>query len=163
MENRQEMERRLRKSQNNLVVIGYGVIAFGVWSVIKIVLYTALNTDINMLSAEGETVPVEVFWFIMLIFLAFELSLRLYVGFSAVYEGRGRKKRFGYIILALLMALISFALVAANLAAFGSDESPGKTVVTIIVEASSSIMLAEMAIFAVRVKLLGRKLAEQES
>ena len=163
MENRQEMERRLRKSQNNLVVIGYGVIAFGVWSVIKIVLYTALNTDINMLSAEGETVPVEVFWFIMLIFLAFELSLRLYVGFSAVYEGRGRKKRFGYIILALLMALTSFALVAANLAAFGSDESPGKTVVTIIVEASSSIMLAEMAIFAVRVKLLGRKLAEQES
>ena len=163
MENRQEMERRLRKSQNNLVVIGYGVIAFGVWSVIKIVLYTALNTDINMLSAEGETVPVEVFWFIMLVFLAFELSLRLYVGFSAVYEGRGRKKRFGYIILALLMALTSFALVAANLAAFGSDESPGKTVVTIIVEASSSIMLAEMAIFAVRVKLLGRKLAEQES
>ena len=163
MENRQEIERRLRKSQNNLVVIGYGVIAFGVWSVIKIVLYTALNTDINMLSAEGETVPVEVFWFIMLIFLAFELSLRLYVGFSAVYEGRGRKKRFGYIILALLMALTSFALVAANLAAFGSDESPGKTVVTIIVEASSSIMLIEMAIFAARVKRLGRKLAEQEN
>ena len=161
MENRQEIERHLRKSQNNLVVIGYGVIAFGLWSVIKIVLYTALNTDINMISAEGGTVSVVLFWIMMFILLAFGLSLRLYVGFSAVYEGRGRKKRFGYIILALLLALTSFALVAANLAAFGSDESPGKTVVTIIVEASSSIMLIEMAIFAVRVKRLGRKLAEQ--
>lgn len=163
MENRQEIERHLRKGQNNLVVIGYGVIAFGLWSAIKIVLYTALNTDINMLSSEEETVSVVMFWIMMFVFLAFDLSLRLYVGFSAVYEGRGRKKRFGYIILALLMALTSFALVVANLAAFGSDESPGKTVVTIIVEASSSIMLIEMAIFAVRVKRLGRKLAEQEN
>lgn len=163
MENRQEIERHLRKGQNNLVVIGYGVIAFGIWSVIKTVLYTALNTGTNMLSSEEETVSIVMFWIMMFVFLVFELSLRLYVGFSAVYEGRGRKKRFGYIILALLMALISFALVAANLAAFGSDESPGKTVVTIIVEASSSIMLIEMAIFAVRVKRLGRKLAEQEN
>ena len=40
-----QLQLRLRKTQSDLATMGLGVIAFGVWSVIKTVLYVALDRE----------------------------------------------------------------------------------------------------------------------
>ena len=163
MNSRKEIEKELRRNQNNLVVIGYGVIAFGIWSAIKVVLYTAYNTESYAVTRENGIAYLVVFCIVMFITLSFTLCIRLYVGLSAVNEGQGRKKRIGYIVLALIMATSNFTLLVANTLHFGSSESIENTIVTIIVELSSCVVLTEMAVFAIKVKCLGRMLEKQES
>ena len=165
MENNSEPQIKLRKYQNTLVVVGMGVIAFGIWSVIKTVMLTAFNKDeMAELSAQGTAVEV-VFWVMLGIMLAIDLWLRLYVGLAAIQEGRG-KKRKAYIAWIFLMAFFSALGVLVGLASIGSDEAPatalGTAVVTVIVEATSCVLLVEMARAAVKVKRLSRQLVEQE-
>lgn len=163
MENNSEQQIQLRKNQNTLVVVGIGVIAFGIWSVIKSVMLTALNTEEMTSLAEQGTMVVVLFWVLLGIMLAIELRLRLYVGLAAINEGRGRKKRKAYIVWAFFMALFSALGVTVGLAAIRSTEALGTTVVTVIVEITSCVLLVEMALSAIKVKRLSRELKEQEA
>lgn len=161
MENNSEPQIKLRKYQNTLVVVGMGVIAFGIWSVIKTVMLTAFNKDeMAELSAQGTAVEV-VFWVMLGIMLAIDLWLRLYVGLAAIQEGRG-KKRKAYITWIFLMAFFSALGVVVGLAAIPSTTALGTTVVTVIVEITSCVLLVEMALAAIKVKRLSRRLEEQE-
>lgn len=165
MENNNERMVCLRRNQNALVVIGLGVIAFGIWSVIKAVLYTAFNMeaflDLSADSSLDRNLGVVIFWIFMGIVLVIDLALRLHVGLSAVAEGRGRKKRHAYIVLALLMALISLMTVIASIviAASGYETTAplGSLLVALIVELTSGILLVEMAVSAIKVKSLEKK------
>lgn len=91
--------------------IGLGVIAFGVWSVVKTVLYVALDTESSLRSFEGEPYLILGFWIVLGGALAIDLALRFYVGRSAIAEGNGAKRRTAYSVLALLMAALSFVLL----------------------------------------------------
>ena len=164
MENNSQLQVRLRKNQNTLVAIGWGVIAFGIWSVIKGVLGAALNTE-NMteLSRQG-TPALAAFWVMLGIALLIDLLLRMYVGRSAIREGKGEKKRWGYIVFALLMALTSTALTAVSVyfVARNGTESVVQLAATMIVELTSVITLLELVFSAVKVRRLSRELKEAE-
>ena len=54
MEQNSCLQVRLRKDRNTLVVVGAGVIAFGVWSVIKAVMYAAVNIETLLVTRSGE-------------------------------------------------------------------------------------------------------------
>ena len=162
MVNNDELHIRLRKNQNTLSVIGLGVIVFGIWSVIKIVLYTALDNDGLLESSLRGNLERWAFWIMMGILLAADLGLRLHVGLSAMAEGRGRSPRKAYIILTFLMALISFALFAAGLIGLWTSDSFGVSLVSSIVDATSCVLLLEMAVSAIQVKRLRKRLEEQE-
>ena len=162
MENNSDLQIQLRKNQNTLIVVGLGVIAFGVWSVIKSVLLTAFNGESLAALSEQGTAYVAAFWILLGISLALDLRLRFYVGLAAINEGRGRKKRKAYIVWAFLMAFMGALTVVAGLATIGRYEPIGTTVVTVIVEATSCVLLVEMALAALKVKKLCRQLEKQE-
>ena len=84
------------------------------------------------------------------------------MGLAAINEGRGRKKRKAYIVWAFLMAFMGALTVVAGLATIGRYEAIGTTVVTVIVEATSCVLLVEMALAALKVKKLCRQLEKQE-
>ena len=161
MVNNDELHIRLRKNQNTLAVVGLGVIAFGVWSVLKGVLYAALNSDRLQNTLEGNMERV-IFWLLIGIVLAIDLVFRLYVGLSAISEGKGRKKGRGYIVLAFLMALSSFALFALGIVFLRGSEALGTSIVSLVVEATSCVLLVEMALSAIKVRRLRKALKEQE-
>jgi hypothetical protein len=166
MQKNDELEIQLRKNMDTLKIVGKGVIVFGIWTIIKVVLYSTLQWDSiyeSMADEEltrGETLLVYVF--LLFIIFGSDIAIRLYVGCSAIAEGRGRRKRPVYIVAAFILLIFSVAwTVLSVLPADDTYQSPLDTVMTVIVEATSCITLLEMCLSAIRVRRLRRRLAEQ--
>ena len=120
---------KLRKNESLLVISGFGVIAFGLWSIIRAAIYYFLNpldlldyleaSELAEIMAMGREDGVEfitenlativtVFIFIA---LAIDLIFRVYVGMSARRDGRRLKKSILYIIVVWIMAIVMFPVL----------------------------------------------------
>ena len=159
--NESQLRLQMRKNQSDLAAIGLGVIAFGIWSVIKSVLSVALDTERALGSFEGDKYLILAFWIMLAILLAIDLALRFYIGSSAIAEGKGASRSAGYIVLALLMGALSFVLLVAGLFVQDAFANIVNTVVTMIVELTSDVLMLEMGISAIRVRRLRRILGAE--
>ena len=166
MQNNDALQVQLRKNQDTLKIVGLGVIAFGAWSVVKTVLYSMLQW--NTISGnwngyeENKTLAVTVYVILLIFFLGIDITVRLLIGRAAIAEGRGKKKGFGYIVAAFLIAVLSLTMLALGFLMPGQTYgSPIDVVIAVIVELTSGITLLEMCFSALRVRKLCRQLAEQ--
>lgn len=134
---------------------------FGAWSIIRSVLYLILNTD--QFRSELGLEIIDNWSFAAVIVVAFtllglSLLLRLYVGLSARAEGSGKTRSCFYIIAACVMAavtVVNFALYIPSL----TTSALFTMVVSIVVDVTSMINLAELIISAIML----RKLTAQEA
>lgn len=151
-------ERKTRRYQNLLTVSGLGVIIFGLWSVLKSILLLFMKEGI--LSEIPDDTFVRVMFFLILGgILLIDVLIRLYVGLSARAEGFGKKKGYGYVVIAILMALAS--LTSLVLIFFDSNEqSLWELIVSVIVEATSLVVTIELLVAAFTVKKLKKELGE---
>ncbi len=143
-------EVKLRKYENKLIISGLGVILFGIWSVVK----SLLSFILNMNTDESYNVSMLVN---VLIFLAIELALRLYIGMSARSEGFGRKKRYAYIVLSVIISILSFVSLLYLLYA-NNIESLLQYLVSILFEATSMFAYIELVVSAFAVKKLRKEI-----
>ena len=151
-------ERKMRRYRNLLTVSGLGVIIFGLWSVLKTILLLFMKEGI--LSEIPDDTFVRVMFFLILGgILLVDVLIRLYVGLSARAEGFGKKKGYGYVVIAILMALAS--LTSLVLIFFDSNEqSIWELIVSVIVEATSLVVTIELLVAAFTVKKLKKELGE---
>ena len=151
-------ERKMRRYQNLLTVSGLGVIIFGLWSVLKTILLLFMKEGI--LSEIPDDTFVRVMFFLILGgILLIDVLIRLYVGLSARAEGFGKKKGYGYVVIAILMALASLTSLA--LIFFDSNEqSIWELIVSVIVEATSLVVTIELLVAAFTVKKLKKETGE---
>lgn len=151
-------ERKMRRYQNLLTVSGLGVIIFGLWSVLKTILLLFMKEGI--LSEIPDDTFVRVMFFVILGgILLVDVLIRLYVGLSARAEGFGKKKGYGYVVIAILMALAS--LTSLVLIFFDTNEqSLWELIVSVIVEATSLVVTIELLVAAFTVKKLKKELGE---
>lgn len=172
------MERKLRRNQNTLTIIGFGVILFGIWSMIKILLqYTldqsqfqemvhSLKTSINGESGMMVTEKFIVFFILITtaIMMFTTVCFRLYIGISAIREGLGRKRGKGYfyLILAAILVIINGASVFGTIANFtdfsGNYNTFFDKVSALVTDLTSLITVIEMINASIKVKILTRKL-----
>lgn len=155
---------RLRRCRNRLVISGAGVIAFGVWSVVKTVLAVTLRYDEVQVLLDLDGVPfpglIRIFVFALVaIILSADLALRLFVGLSARSEGFGRKKHYVYIGLAVLMIVFSLWTIVFGFNVDDYDSIPDMAI-SLIVELTSDLALLEIVISAIIVKRLSKKAQE---
>lgn len=161
---KQHMEIQLRRNQNSLGIIGTGVVAFGVWSVIKMTMYFLLSPEelratLNM-NRLSKNMMIAVYIALAMI-LVIELVLRLYVGFSARAEGRDREKGNGYIIVAGLLVMLNILCFAGNsMTVYLASDSIADMVVSMAIELTSMITLVDLIIAAIRSRKLKRLLGE---
>lgn len=124
---------KLRQYESILVISGYGVIAFGMWSIVRAAIYYFLNplvvTDyikeadlakiMNLGDEEGLQIITDNLQLIItvgiLLLLGFDLLMRLYIGLSARKDGRGFKKSWLYIAVAWFMAISLFNNIATTI------------------------------------------------
>ena len=158
---------QLRKNQDTLKIVGLGVMAFGAWSIIRTILYitsqwSSIVEEITVPEV-SETIMKTMYFFMTAVVLAVEIAIRLYIGRSAVAEGKGERKGPGYIVVAFLITLIGLALTASAIVIPGIHiELNLDLLASLFVEITSAVITFEMCWSAVRVRKLRRQLAEQE-
>ena len=157
------METELRRRRSELLTLGYGIIAFGLWSVLKTYLYTWVDPIIREadVTAENRTAAAIVAYIMITMVLAVDFGLRLYVGMSARAEGMGKKKGRGYIVVAALMLLISVLLWFLSLGYIQSraeNDSLMDYIISMVVDLTSIAILARLVYNAVKVRQLRREL-----
>ena len=155
------MEKKLRRSQVTLVTLGSGVILFGVWSVVKSLLYfrTNLFADLDT-QIEPELLPYVKLAAVVIValFVLADLGIRLKIGRRARAEGMGRRQKNGYLILAALIVLVNITgdlLGVYYIVENGVPEQSGLDyVVSVLVDLSSTVLLAELIVTVLRVRKL---------
>ena len=157
------METELRRRRSELLTLGYGIIAFGLWSVLKTYLYTWVDPIMREadVTVENRTAAAIVAYIMITMVLAVDFGLRLYVGMSARAEGMGKKKGRGYIVVAALMLLVSVLLWFASIGYIqnrAEDESLMDYIVSMVVDLTSIAILARLVYNAVKVRQLRREL-----
>ena len=163
----------IRRSQNTLIVVGSGTILFSVWSTVRMLGLLILLRSETVSAFKDEFGPVEdlsdtaYFWTItvvIMLILAVILAIRVYVGLSAIAEGRGKKRGILYILIAVIMIIVS---LWSFLTVFFTSEAPEQmgaltrdhSISTLIIDATSIIMLAQMVVSALKI----RKFTDAES
>lgn len=148
------MEQKRRKYQNILGISGLATIVFGIWSIVKSILLTALNS----FQGSGDTVEIDKsvllpFFGIVLLYVLIDLLLRFYVGVSARRESKGKKKSILYLIIAGILGIITFANIIYTFLQISSIEAVD-IFVSVIIEMISLFALVETIIYGIRLKLL---------
>lgn len=161
----------IRKYQNTLIVVGTGIIFFGVWTVVKMlgsffILKEETVAALRKISRVGvDELSDDALFYISLvavmIIMLVILAIRAYVGMSAISEGRGNKRHGPYLLLAVIMIISGVISFIANFFRTAPETSMGAfsadtTISGIIIELTSVIMLTEMMVSAVRIRKLKR-------
>lgn len=159
------MDIELRRRRINLSTLGTGVVAFGVWNVLKTMLYIFASpvsfVYVDDAAAYGAVVSL-ISYALLGLLLALDLSLRLYIGLSARAEGRGRRKGSGYIIAAAAL----FAMTAASYVAAWVTHSNTRLenqaaldyYVSMFVDITAMIMLGDLLYTAIRARKLEKQM-----
>ena len=148
-------EARIRKDRDTLVVAGTGVIAFGVWNVLKAVMvtYNSQDTLLEMLGdTENKDLVMIFLWLSLAVVLLAVFGISFYVGVSARKEGIGRKPR-KYRVLACLMILPHFFSALTSVTyAFNDTNDDLEMVVSALVDVMGLYVMIDLVIAAFRVK-----------
>ena len=167
----------IRKSQNILIVVGSGTVLFSIWSAVKMLGMLFLFREETVDAVPKMSGPVEelsdkaVFWIVIVVFILIMLVIlgaRVYVGMSAIAEGRGRRRSLIYILLAAFMIISSIFYLCTGALTMEAPEQMGaltrdQSISNLIIELTSVIMLTQMVISALRIrKLTGGEAAAKE-
>lgn len=154
------MQPKLRKYQDDLRTSGLGVIAFGIWSVIKMVLTFLLVPEYwqQLKTIAGPSLDILIYVFVIGSLIAIEIGIRLLIGLSARSEGNGGKKRNLYIAADIILMLISAASIVA-VAVLPGEASFIERAASIIFEGSSFFVMLRLLISVYKVRSLAKKTA----
>ena len=145
------------RTRNDLVVYGTGIIALGLWSVVKTVMFVIVRADDLLAQADDETIPawitLAIIAAVTAIIIAISLTLRVYVGRSAIAEGKGAKKGGAYLVFAGILAAVNLAGMVMNAASF-ADPGTGilETAAVLIVDVTVVFTFIGTIVSAVRLR-----------
>jgi hypothetical protein len=174
---------KIRKFRDTLVTGGLAVIGFGIWTVIKSILeaFTILEPmigsisveELNQVQAEQVKAMIEdnslfyFFLFMILAFLAVDLTVRVFVGLSSRAVGlqkkkRNGKERSGIIWLIFGIILAAFGIYSVVVTLIGTGEilrvhSVMYYVISLFVDVTSIIVTVELVITGFRLRALVKK------
>ena len=148
-----------RRLQDILVVCGTGIILFGAWTILKLVLLIVTHDEATqrvLLDIDDE-IPLFLMYFMFGLIGIIDILFRCFVGFSARAEGYGRRKAYAYIPLAAFMVVMGvLSVVASAVALVRIDATRFDTISTLIIEATSVLIWATLIVSSVRLKRLDK-------
>ena len=162
------MDVKIRKAQTNLVSAGVGILVFAVWSVVRttIFYFSGESTLLDGVPEDARTnLLIKITTIIMLVIVTLvDLLFRVNISRSAIAEGKGIKKRNGYLVCAMFLVLVysaGIAIYAVGIAGKIDDFEILKmdTLITLIVDSTSLYILLLMILSAFRL----RKLLQQQN
>lgn len=140
------MEAKKRRLENNLVTLGTGIIAFGLWAFIKLLLTVFfLGNAYFKDTAEEDRLAALI---VTLVVAVLMLLMYVWLGLSARAEGKGKKKNPFYLIVVGLISLFNIVTISLSilylLTEFNEIEDPLTVFVTIIIDVTTMIFLIQL-------------------
>lgn len=140
------MEAKKRRLENNLVTLGTGIIAFGLWAFIKLLLTVFfLGNAYFKDTAEEDRLAALI---VTLVVAVLMLLMYVWLGLSARAEGKGKKKNPFYLIVVGLISLFNIVTIPLSilylLTEFNEMEDPLTVFVTIIIDVTTMIFLIQL-------------------
>lgn len=157
------MQEEYRKHQHTMIIAGTGVFLFGLWSLVKTILYILFaNSDEEGLDIPEYDTPEEAM-FVMIFVLVFlavvlciDLFLRWRLGVKARAIGEGSKEpgvsfrlQAGYVTL-----IDAIEIVTGVMSLMQTPDNPADIVVTLLVDITSFVTIMQMLFAAYRMKKL---------
>ena len=160
-----------RKYLNAVYVSGIAVIAFGIWDMIKIILgMISFSSNYLQTNPSGKPestlrIAFDVVWIAIALIIVISLSLRLYVGRSAMSEGKGNKKKAVYLVVAAVMTVVNCAAVLFEVIIAIQSGLSGivSNVIALIVDITSVIVFFVLLYSAVKSRRLSKKEEKEAS
>lgn len=160
------MDTQIRHYRTNLIFSGAAVILFGVWIVLKLLIAEAISSSaLTDLYYEQSALYDRRMVAAGIIFvMAVLILLHLYIGLSAIREGRGRKTRVAYLVVACIygaLIVVSYVLVIYSLIA---GIVPASNVFSsALIDISFLAALLHMLVSSVRLRRLRRQSLRAET
>lgn len=157
---------RYRRNSNTLTILGAGVSIYGFWGIIKLFAQFALGVQVFDPSDEEALGNIGMIFvmFTLVILLAFDVLLRLFVGLRARRDGQGKKVGISYLIFDVWLMLGSVASVALVISSI--LEGSGAffdNFVALFMELSSLGICLEVFIAAVSVRRYRARMKKKEN
>ena len=156
------MGAKTRRLENNLVTLGTGIIAFGLWAFIKLIL-----TVVFLGSAYFEDSPEERRLIVMIAtWVVAVLTLLMYVwlGLSARAEGNGKKKKPVYLFVVGIISVYGFVMILIEvfimITKFNKIDDPFSLFITIIIDVTRMIFLIELIYSSVTLRKIRKQARE---
>lgn len=150
---------KIRRTQDNLFVLGTSVIVFGLWNLIKFVIYffAAFNDIKGTVGEEYFLITVIMSWAIFV----FSFVLRCFIGFSARAEGKGKRKNVVYLVFAGMIALVYFCVIAVEGAYLILRHNHiFSMIITLIIDITSFVFLVELIVNSIKIRKLRKGVSE---
>ena len=172
------MQTELIKHRHTLAVVGMGAIAFGIWSLIKSILYFVLVEPIGDVITENYEnitdfkyeglIVLAVTIAIVSLFVLVDMLFRWKVGRNAMAISRSEKEPgVGFFILSTILTLMDLSeLVMGVLTIAGiipSEEELIDRISTLLVDFTSVVMMIEMIFAAVMIRKLTKELSDGQN
>ena len=160
------MYRELRRLRNNLLVSGMGVIAFTAWGAVKTFLLLFFTGEGRETMQEVSVVKYGITLLISVLSVSVLVTaaLNLYVGFSAISEGKGKKRMNIYVAVAVFLTAVRLIGVIGDIF-YPQDKAftVMDKLATIIVDTTSFIMMADLTLSAIRLRRLFPTVSKRRS
>ena len=169
---------QLRRYENNLIIVGMGIMIFGIWNVAKSVSVLILNKSVYTemihamlveLDPEMEFLADVVFFTVFaitFIILMISIAIRLFIGFSAISVGKNKKKRNLYIPVSfafIFMGVYEIYVEVSYLITSLSDSSEyvllisDNPLLSVFIEITSLVMVIELLIASFKIRKLRKE------
>ena len=157
------MGAKTRRLENNLVTLGTGVIAFGLWAFIKLLLTVMfLGSAYFADSPEEQRLAVVISTWVIAV-----LTVLMYVwlGMSARAEGKGKHVKPVYLFFAGMICVYGFAMILLEtfylITDFIDIDDPLILVITIFIDVTRMVFLIQLIYSSVALRKI-RKQAKEE-
>lgn len=145
-----------RRLENNLVTLGTGIIAFGLWAFIKLVLTVIFvgSAYYEDTTEEDQLAVIIATWVVAIL----TLLMYVWLGFSARAEGKGKQKHPFYLIVVGMISLYSITVILLEtfylLSEINHIEDTLTFFVTIIIDVTRMIFLIELIYSSVSLRII---------
>ena len=160
----------LRHKKDNLIISGIALMVVGVWDIVKFAMAIILNPKMLLDAVKDagiepgqEVVGEVVLLIIFIVLLLIDLSIRCFICLSARAEGRGKKKGWFYLIVAVLMALLLLSSLYTSAYSLFNDvekvlpDSWDSIAASSLLDILSVIAIVDIIISSVTVKKIRKK------
>ena len=157
------MGAKTRRLENNLVTLGTGVIAFGLWAFIKLILTVILLGSAYYEDAgeEDQLAAVISTWVIAVL----TVLMYVWLGMSARAEGKSKHVKPVYLFFAGMICVYSLAIILLEafylITDFIDIEDPLILIITIFIDVTRMIFLIQLIYSSVALRKI-RKQAKEE-